>query len=196
MMSKAEREIRKGERFAFGENWGRFLNALNEERNVKAETSLKAILGIERLDGQFFLHAGSGSVLFGLAARRLGAHVVSFDFDPQSVACTQELRRRYFPGDGVWRNEQSSVLDNEYLTRLGQFDVANSWGVLRHTIAKWWPVLENVLPLDREAGAYSSPSKSTKATNPGARHRSSVTPNSTDGSGRFFWAMGWPTLEA
>jgi O-antigen/teichoic acid export membrane protein len=46
-----------------------------------------------------FLDIGSGSGLFSLAARRLGARVRSFDYDPQSVACTAELRRRYFPDD-------------------------------------------------------------------------------------------------
>jgi len=29
----------------------------------------------------------------------LGARVHSFDYDPQSVACTAELKRRYFEGD-------------------------------------------------------------------------------------------------
>lgn len=46
MTSDAVQEISKGERFAFGENWERFLNALNEERIAKAEDSLKNMLGV------------------------------------------------------------------------------------------------------------------------------------------------------
>jgi 2-polyprenyl-6-hydroxyphenyl methylase/3-demethylubiquinone-9 3-methyltransferase len=45
-------------------------------------------LGLERLDGRSFVDAGSGSGLFSLAARNLGAAVTSFDFDPQSGAMT------------------------------------------------------------------------------------------------------------
>ena len=151
MTSGAVQEISKGERFAFGENWERFLNALSDDRIAKAEDSLKSMLGVERLDGLRFLDAGSGSGLFSLAARRLGAHVVSFDFDPQSVACTDELRRRFFPDDAKWSVAQGSVLDRDYLGELGQFDVVYSWGVLHHTGAMW-QALENVIPLVRRGG--------------------------------------------
>lgn len=110
-------------RFAFGANWSRFLSLLNEQRIAEAEQSLRELLGVADLRGKRFLDIGSGSGLFSLAARRLGAEVHSFDYDPQSVACTQELRRRYYPDDPTWRVEQGSVLDSDYLAQLGQFDV-------------------------------------------------------------------------
>ena len=91
------RSVAGGERFEFGRNWSRFLAHLNDQRITAAESSLREMLNVEHLEGRRFLDIGSGSGLFSLVARRLGAIVHSFDFDPRSVACTTELRRRYFP---------------------------------------------------------------------------------------------------
>lgn len=126
-------EIRSGRRFAFGDNWNRFLKELNEARIRQAEQSLCQMLNTTTLKGKRFLDIGSGSGLLSLAARTLGAKVHSFDFDPASVACTSELKRRYFPDDPNWAVEQGSVLDKPYLDSLQQWDIVYSWGVLHHT---------------------------------------------------------------
>lgn len=131
-------DIDVGQRFSFGENWKNFLSVLDERRIAEAEASLREMLGVADLEGRSFLDIGSGSGLFSLAARRLGARVYSFDFDPRSVACTQELKRRYFPGDDSWCVEQGSALDRKYMRGLGKFDVVYSWGVLHHTGAMWF----------------------------------------------------------
>lgn len=102
-------------RFGFGENWAMFLSVLNEERIIEAEKSLKEMLDINDLTGKSFLDIGSGSGLFSLAARRLGARVRSFDYDPQSVACTNELKRLYFKEDTNWIVEEGNVLDDNYI---------------------------------------------------------------------------------
>ena len=132
-----QEEIAAGERFAFGENWRRFLATLNENRILGAKDSLCRMLDVSDLQGKTFLDAGCGSGLFSLVARRLGARVHSFDYDPQSVACAAQLRERYFPQDIGWIVEQGSVLDTAYLSRLGCFDIVYSWGVLHHTGAMW-----------------------------------------------------------
>jgi len=123
----------EADRFAFGKNWLRFLSVLDDERIERAEASLLSMLKEPTLEGRRFLDIGSGSGLFSLAARRLGASVHSFDVDPESVRCALELRRRYFPADADWRIEQASALDRDYIAALGQFDVVYSWGVLHHT---------------------------------------------------------------
>jgi 2-polyprenyl-3-methyl-5-hydroxy-6-metoxy-1,4-benzoquinol methylase len=130
-------EVARGDRFEFGENWTRFLAVLNDERIAQAERSLGDMLEVGSLAGLRFLDIGSGSGLFSLAARRLGAEVHSFDYDPQSVACTRELRRRYRPDDEGWTIERGSALDAGYIAGLGRFDIVYSWGVLHHTGAMW-----------------------------------------------------------
>jgi SAM-dependent methyltransferase len=144
-------EVLRGERFDFGANWALFLNVLNDTRIAQAEQSLCEMLGVSDLQGKSFLDIGSGSGLFSLAARRLGATVHAFDYDPQAVACTRELKRRYCPEDPYWSLEEGSMLDRAYLARLGQFDVVYSWGVLHHTGAMW-EALDNVASLVAEGG--------------------------------------------
>ena len=138
-------------RFEFGANWRRFLGVLNDERIEAARVSMVRMLACEDLSNKSFLDIGSGSGLSSIVARRLGARVYSFDYDPQSVACTAELKRRYFPDDPDWTVERGSVLDRRYLARLGTFDIVYSWGVLHHTGAMY-EALGNVVPLVTEDG--------------------------------------------
>jgi 2-polyprenyl-3-methyl-5-hydroxy-6-metoxy-1,4-benzoquinol methylase len=145
------REVGSGQRFQFGRNWSNFLESLKDEQIIRAEDSLKQMLALESLRGMSFLDVGSGSGLFSLAARRLGARVHSFDYDPQSCASTGELRRRYFPGDNAWKIEQGSVLDRQYLQFLGQFDIVYCWGVLHHT-GCMWEGLENLVLMVNPGG--------------------------------------------
>ncbi|HEX6183676.1 MAG TPA: class I SAM-dependent methyltransferase [Pyrinomonadaceae bacterium] len=146
-MSSHAAEVAGGERFEFGENWSRFLSTLDEGRVARAEESLRQMLEVESLEGRSFLDIGSGSGLFSLAARRLGARVHSLDYDPRSVACTTELRRRYFDGDARWTIEEGSALDEKYIRSLGLFDVVYSWGVLHHTGEMWRALANAALPV-------------------------------------------------
>jgi len=139
-------EVSAKQRFEFGINWIRFLNILNDDRIAVAKNSLSDMLEIDNLKGNSFLDIGSGSGLFSLSAKMLGSKVHSFDIDPQSVACTRELKRRYFPNDTEWTIEEGSVLDMKYLKSLGTFDIVYSWGVLHHT-GSMWVALENACTL-------------------------------------------------
>jgi len=123
--------------FQFGRNWSRFVRTLSDEQLAAARASLENLLGSDSLRGSRFLDAGCGSGLFSLAAHQLGARVVSFDLDPQSVACAEELRRRYAAADSNWDIRTGSLLDRPFLESLGEFDVVYSWGVVHHTGALW-----------------------------------------------------------
>jgi len=129
---KFDEQVKEGTRFNFGKNWNAFLANLDDERIRVAEDSLKEMLECEGLENETFLDIGCGSGLFSLAARNLNAEVYSMDFDPNSVACARYLKEKYHP-KSIWKIEEGSVLDAEYIGSLGKHDVVYSWGVLHHT---------------------------------------------------------------
>lgn len=143
-------------RFRFGKNWRSFFSILDERHIKKAEDTLKSFLELDSFAGKKFLDIGSGSGLFSLAARRLGADVMSFDFDQDSVACTKELKKRYSPDDGHWKIEQGSVLDVKYMESLGVFDIVYSWGVLHHTGDLSTALGNAIIPLKEKGCFYTA----------------------------------------
>jgi 2-polyprenyl-6-hydroxyphenyl methylase/3-demethylubiquinone-9 3-methyltransferase len=145
-------EVKEGRRFEFGKNWQGFLTTLTDERIGLAEASIREMLETDSLRGRTFLDIGSGSGLFSLAARRMGARVHAFDLDPLCVACTQELRSRYFPCDTDWIVEQGSIIDHRFLESLGSYDIVYAWGVLHHT-GNMWHALDKAASLVKQHGA-------------------------------------------
>ncbi|MBF0118232.1 MAG: class I SAM-dependent methyltransferase [Desulfobacterales bacterium] len=137
-------------RFKFGKNWKNFNRVVNDERILEAKNSLCDFLGIQDLNRKSFLDIGSGSGLFSLTARNLGASVHSFDYDIESVNCTEALKNRYFPDTTLWKIEQGSILDPNYLKTLGQFDICYAWGVLHHTGSLWQAIYNTHLLVKKE----------------------------------------------
>lgn len=132
------------QRFAFGENWRGFLQRVDEERVRAAEATLQSLFRRRDFQGASFLDAGCGSGLFSLAAFNLGAAVVSFDVDPDSVACAASLRPAELPAGRTWEVRQGSLRDPSFLAGLGRFDAVYCWGVLHHT-GTMWESTENLL---------------------------------------------------
>jgi 2-polyprenyl-6-hydroxyphenyl methylase/3-demethylubiquinone-9 3-methyltransferase len=137
--------------FNFGRNWQNFANNIDEELIKNAEQSLCTMLRVKNLEGLRFLDAGCGSGLFSLAAIRLGAKkVMSFDIDSDSVQCAQNLNEKYGPFT-QWQITRGDVLDKNWVTSLGYYDVVYSWGVLHHT-GDMWQALDNVVEAIKQKG--------------------------------------------
>lgn len=134
------------ERFSFGENWSKFSEDINDERMIIAQKSLMEMLRIDNLSGKTFLDVGCGSGLFSLVAKKLGAKVYSFDYDPDAVLCAKKIKECYFPEDDDWFISRGDILDDDFLNSLNKFDFVYAWGVLHHT-GNMWCALDNVSSL-------------------------------------------------
>jgi len=142
-VSSFDNQVKQGLRFKFGKNWKNYLKILSRDRIKTAEKSLLEMLEKEDLNDLNFLDIGCGSGLFSLAAINLGAKVYSIDFDPDSITCTEYIKKHFHPNSS-WYIVQASVLDKEFLRSIGEFDIVYSWGVLHHT-GNLDLALENVL---------------------------------------------------
>ncbi len=147
-----ERELR----FGFGKNWDDFrANALNPERIEEAQRAIAALVGAENLRGKTVLDIGCGSGLMSLAALRSGAaKVVGFDYDPDSVSCSESVRASATADEKArWTVLRGSALDPDFVKSLGEFDVVYSWGVLHHT-GEMWKAIETAMIPVRPGGLF------------------------------------------
>lgn len=123
-------------RFKFGKNWLEFEESVSDREIALAKKSLYSWIGLDDLQGKSFLDIGTGSGLFSLAAREMGAdNIFSFDYDEQSVECAKRISKRESGlNEGSWVIEKGDVLDRTYMKKFyHSYDIVYSWGVLHHT---------------------------------------------------------------
>jgi SAM-dependent methyltransferase len=140
--------------FLFGKNWQAFnADYLNRERIELTKKSLLEFLKVDTLEGKTFIDIGAGSGIVSLAAIELGAsEVLSFDADADCIACCTELRKSRSNASN-WHIQQGSILDDDFVKTLKQYDIVYSWGVLHHT-GNMWKAIKNAFTLVTSSGVF------------------------------------------
>src|SRR5262249_40229349 len=78
--------------------------------------------------------------------------IISFDYDPDSVATTCKVREMA-GNPTVWEVFRGSVLDGEFIDKLGKADIVYSWGVLHHT-GDMWKAVQNAASCLKPDGMF------------------------------------------
>jgi SAM-dependent methyltransferase len=140
--------------FSFGKNWQNFLKVVDEEVFTMARADIEKWLN-GRFDpaGKDIIDIGSGSGLHSfIFYSKNPAKLHSFDYDPNSVAATKSLHEKAGSPKN-WIAEHGSVLDKNYLEKLGKYDLVYSWGVLHHT-GSMWEAIKNAADMVKPGGYF------------------------------------------
>src|SRR3989344_8051257 len=146
--------MKEENKFEFGKNWHKFLsNSFSVEALKASKNRLSEFLAPISLENKTFVDFGSGSGLHSLSALELGASkVVSIDADFEAVRCAESLRENS-PYDEKWQIKEGSLLDQDFLSSLGFFDIVYCWGVAHHT-GDMWQALQNISKNVKNGGLF------------------------------------------
>jgi 2-polyprenyl-3-methyl-5-hydroxy-6-metoxy-1,4-benzoquinol methylase len=125
-------------RFGFGANFLDYhATQFDESRLEYSRRAMLGFLGLDDLAGKRMIDIGCGPGITSLVAYRAHiAELFSFDYDPNSVTATRRMHA-LAGSPSNWRIDQGSVIDTDYMDKLGQFDIVYCWGVLHHTGDMW-----------------------------------------------------------
>ncbi|MFQ5486755.1 MAG: class I SAM-dependent methyltransferase, partial [Desulfobacterales bacterium] len=125
-------------RFEFGKNWRDYVNkSFNQDKVEISKRHMLQFMHRKALKGFTILDIGCGSGLHSLAALQTGADsVYSFDFDAESFTATS-LVKEWAGSPDNWSVKQGSILDDDFVSKMPQFDLVYAWGVLHHTGDVW-----------------------------------------------------------
>lgn len=140
--------------FSFGKNWQNFIERyLTPEKIKEAEISLKKFTMLRNFKGRTFLDIGCGSGLFSYVAWHLGAkRIISFDIDSDSIRCCKLMRGKAGNPEN-WQIYRGSILNKQFIKKLGQFEIVYAWGVLHHS-GKMWQAIENTIKMIKPGGLF------------------------------------------
>lgn len=137
-------------RFSFGKNWKSFLKKVDKKRLDLAKESLIKFTKLKSFKNKSFIDIGCGSGLFSLSACLLNAKkVVSIDVDDESINCAKFLRSKFKISSTKWIIKKGSILDLNFIKKMGVFDLVYSWGVLHHT-GNMGTALKNITYLNKK----------------------------------------------
>ncbi len=139
--------------FSFGENWKKLNETITRKEIESAKDDLRFWIGENRIKDAHVIDIGSGSGIHSLSFFELGvASLFSFDYDKYSVeATTMHWEHNGKPSN--WSVQHGSILDTEYVSSLGNFDIVYSWGVLHHT-GNMWKAIQNAASLVKPGGIF------------------------------------------
>jgi 2-polyprenyl-6-hydroxyphenyl methylase/3-demethylubiquinone-9 3-methyltransferase len=137
--------------FSFGKNWQSYLRAADDAAFEQSLADIRDWLGNDGVAGRNVLDLGCGSGIHSHGFFRLGAaRLVSFDYDPRSVAATRSLWDKAGRASH-WTVGSGSILDAGFVRSLGSFELVYSWGVLHHT-GEMWKAIDHATQLVAPAG--------------------------------------------
>jgi len=138
-------------KFNFGENWKNYSDIfLDDTHYEEAKLSLNNLIGKDKISNKSFLDIGSGSGIFSIAARELGAKkVIGIDISKESVDTAIKNAERF--GADV-KFLQGSILDKDIVGHE-KYDIVYSWGVLHHT-GEMLKAIKNAAGLVKPEGLF------------------------------------------
>jgi 2-polyprenyl-3-methyl-5-hydroxy-6-metoxy-1,4-benzoquinol methylase len=137
--------------FSFGKNWRDYVDTISQDSIASAMRDIEGWLGHDSVAGKTIVDIGSGSGIHSACFYLMGAkEIFSLDVDPYSVESTQLLWRRA-GSPSNWKITQGSILDQDFVARIGKQQIVYSWGVLHHTGAMW-QAIENACGLVEKGG--------------------------------------------
>jgi len=121
--------------FDFGQNWSDYSEAeLDFHQFECALQSLEDLFGADSIKQKSFLDVGSGSGLFSIAAKKLGAtKVLGTDINPKCTAVSNTNAKKLLKNGDLPEFMVISVLDEKAMDSLNTYDIVYAWGSLHHT---------------------------------------------------------------
>jgi 2-polyprenyl-6-hydroxyphenyl methylase/3-demethylubiquinone-9 3-methyltransferase len=139
--------------FSFGENWKELNKTITRKEVESSKNDLGYWIGADKIKGANVIDIGSGSGLHSLSFIELGVEsLFSFDYDKHSVEATRShWEQKGKPSN--WTVTHGSVLDDDFISTLGSYDIVYSWGVLHHT-GNMWKAISNAATLVKPGGVF------------------------------------------
>jgi SAM-dependent methyltransferase len=140
--------------FSFGKNWQNFLKVIDEADFNRSRNDIERWFKNRlELSGKTIIDIGSGSGIHSFVLSSFNpSRLFSFDYDKNSVAATTSLWEKAGKPEN-WTVEHGSVLDLNYINKLGQYDLVYSWGVLHHT-GSMWEAIKNASTVVKPGGYF------------------------------------------